>query len=114
MFAVQTPSALPDSLKVWWFFAFPIAALFAARIMWEKTVWTWSRGPQMVGFSLMHIHPFFAIVGTVSCLAMMVWLLPAIPYAIARRKILSVADVAMVTCAVLVAVAIVIPDNLFA
>jgi len=114
MFAVQTPSALPDSLKVWWFFAFPIAAMFAARIMWEKTVWTWSRGPQMVGFSLMHIHPFFAIVGMVSCLAVMVWLLPAIPYAIMRRKIISVADVVMVTCAALVAVAVVIPDYFFA
>jgi hypothetical protein len=51
MQAVKTRSALPDSLKVWWVFAFPIAALFAARIMWEKTVGTWSRGPQMVGFS---------------------------------------------------------------
>ena len=30
MFAVQTPSALPDSLKVWWFLAFPIAAFLAA------------------------------------------------------------------------------------
>ena len=114
MSAVQTPSALPDSLKVWWFFAFPIAGLFAVRIMWEKTIWTWSRGPQMVGFSLMHIHPVFAIIGMVSCLAVMVWLLAAIPYAIARRKIISVADVGMVICAVLVAVAIIIPDTFFA
>jgi hypothetical protein len=28
--------------------------LFAARLGWEQTVWTWERGPQMVGFSLMH------------------------------------------------------------
>ena len=111
---VETRSASPYPLKVWWFFSFPIAALFAARITWEKTVWTWSRGPQMVGFSLMHIHPFFAIVGMVSCLAVMVWLLPAIPYAIARRKTISVTDVAMVACAVLVAAAVVIPDNFFA
>jgi hypothetical protein len=112
--AVETPSALPASLKLWWFFSFPIAALFAARIMWEKTVWTWSRGPQMVGFSLMHIHPIFAIVGMLFCLAVMVWLLPAIPFAIARRKIISLADVAMVACALFVAVAIVIPNNFFA
>ena len=111
---VETRSALPYPLKVWRFFSFPIAALFAARITWEKTVWTWSRGPQMVGFSLMHIHPFFAIVGMVSCLAVMVWLLPAIPIAIARRKTISVTDVAMVACAVLVAAAVVIPDNFFA
>jgi hypothetical protein len=62
----------------------------------------------------MHIHPFFAMVGMVSCLAVMVWLLPAIPYAIARRKAISATDVAMVACAVLVAAAVVIPDNFFA
>jgi hypothetical protein len=67
----------------------------------------------MVGFSLMHIHPVFAIVGMMCCLAMMAWLLPAVPYAIVRRKIISVADIAMIACAVLVAVAIVIPDNFF-
>src|SRR5262245_9551984 len=26
----------------------------AVRLVWEQTVWTWNRGPQMVGFSLMH------------------------------------------------------------
>jgi hypothetical protein len=111
---VKTQTVLPGGLKVWWFFSFPIAALFAARIMWEKTVWTWSRGPQMVGFSLMHIHPALAIVGMVSCVAVMVWLLPAIPYAIVRWKTISLADVAMVAGAVLVAAAVVVPDNFFA
>ena len=48
---------MPYPLKVWWFFCAPIALPFAVRIAWEKTVWMWSRGPQMVGFSLMHIHP---------------------------------------------------------
>jgi len=28
--------------------------LLAARLVWEQTVWTWERGAQMVGFSLMH------------------------------------------------------------
>lgn len=29
-------------------------AFLAARLIWEQTVWTWERGPQMVGFSLAH------------------------------------------------------------
>jgi hypothetical protein len=82
--------------------------------MWEKTVWTWSRGPQMVGFSMMHIHPMIAIVGMSGCLAAMVWLLPAIPYAIARRRAIGVTDVAMIACSLLVAAAVVIPDDFFA
>ncbi|HEY0701545.1 MAG TPA: ankyrin repeat domain-containing protein [Candidatus Acidoferrales bacterium] len=30
------------------------AGVMAARMVWEQTVWTWERGPQMVGFSLAH------------------------------------------------------------
>lgn len=88
--------------------------VFAARVLWEKTVWTWSRGPQMIGFSLMHIHPGFAIAGIFCCLAVMVWLLLAVFYAIARRKMIRVTDVAMIASAVFVTAAIVIPDNFFA
>jgi hypothetical protein len=30
------------------------AWILAGRLVWEQTVWSWTRGPQMVGFSLMH------------------------------------------------------------
>ncbi len=68
----------------------------------------------MVGFSLMHVHPMFAIVGVLSSVGVMAWLLPAVPCAIARRKTIGLADVARIACAVLVATAIFIPDNVFA
>lgn len=43
----------------WWLLALgalPLigSALLAGRLIWEQTVWTWERGPQMVGFSLAH------------------------------------------------------------
>jgi hypothetical protein len=43
----------------WWLLALGIvpfvgAALLTGRLIWEQTVWTWERGPQMVGFSLAH------------------------------------------------------------
>jgi hypothetical protein len=72
--------ALPDILKVWWVSTSPLAFLFAGRILWEKTLWTWSRGPQMVGFSLWHIHPGFAVAGLLCSLAVALWLLITIPY----------------------------------
>jgi hypothetical protein len=28
--------------------------MLAARLAWEQTVWSWEKGPQMVGFSLVH------------------------------------------------------------
>jgi len=38
---------LPDWMKVYWLVSAPFAVLLAVRVMWEKTVWTWTRGPQM-------------------------------------------------------------------
>jgi hypothetical protein len=54
--------------------------------MWEKTVWTWSRGPQMVGFSMMHIYPLIAIGGMLGCLSVMLCVLSA---GLRNRKILG-------------------------
>ena len=111
---MEIRGALPDPLKVWWLFCAPIAMPFAVRIAWEKTVWTWSRGPQMVGFNLMHIHPGLAVVGLLGSLGVMLWLLPAILYSVVRRRAINILDVAMIACGVFVAVAITIPDNFFA
>jgi hypothetical protein len=52
-------SALPKWLRTAWIILAPLGLVFAARIAWEKTVWTLHRGPQNVGFSLMHTSPAF-------------------------------------------------------
>jgi hypothetical protein len=111
---MQIPGALPNFLKVWWVCASPFAVLFAARMLWEKTIWTWSRGPQMVGFALWHIHPGFALVGTLCSLAVAFWLLVTVPYAIARRRDVEPWDWLMMACSVLVIVALTLPDTFFA
>src|SRR6202035_2762766 len=48
------------------------SATLAVRLIWEQTVWTWERGPQMVGFSLAHgsaaillLAPFLLVIWTV-------------------------------------------------
>ena len=106
--------ALPDWLRVVWFFATPAALVFAARIAWEKTVWTIFRGPQMVGFSLMHIHPIFFLVGVICAYALILWLAPALFYLVIHRKTISGVDAAMVTVALFVLVALITPDTLLA
>ena len=108
------PGALPNFLKVWWVGASPFAVLFAARILWEKAIWKWSRGPQMVGFSLWHIHPEFALVGILDSLALALWLLIAVPYAIARCRDIEPWDRLMMIFSVLVIVALALPDPFFA
>jgi len=106
-------TALPRWLRLSWIFLAPIGFPFAARIAWEKTVWTWTRGPQAVGFSLMHIHPFFSIAGILCCVLLMVWLIPGLIYLTLRWHITSKADIAMVVLSLLVTVAIVLPDTFF-
>ena len=68
----------------------------------------------MVGFSLFHIHPGFAVLGIIGCLSVMAWLLFAIPYIIIRREGISLIDITMVSIALFVVAAIVVPDNFFA
>ena len=91
-----------------------VCFLFAARILWEKTVWTWSRGPQMVGFALWHIHPGFAVAGTLCSLALALWLLISVPFAIARQRDIEPWDWLMMTCSLLIIVALTLPDRFFA
>ncbi len=56
---VDTPYSVPAASLPLWVrlsgasFFLGTAALFG-RLIWEETVWTWERGPQMVGFSLAH------------------------------------------------------------
>ncbi len=45
---------LPQWLAISWIVLFIGSALLAGRTLWEETVRTWERGPQMVGFSLAH------------------------------------------------------------
>ncbi len=51
-------TAAPLRVRRWLLFigVLPVlgTALLAGRLIWEQTVWTWRRGPQMVGFSLAH------------------------------------------------------------
>jgi uncharacterized protein (DUF433 family) len=50
------------------------------RLVWEQTVWTWERGPQMVGFSLAHgggvslfLFPIGLILWTVGVVIATIW-----------------------------------------
>ena len=62
---------LPLWLPIAGVIAFIGAAVLAVRLIWEQTVWTWERGPQMVGFSLSHgpgvvlfLFPFLLVLWT--------------------------------------------------
>src|SRR5271168_5342948 len=57
--AKQSANPAPAVRVRWWLLALGVipligTALLTGRLIWEQTVWTWERGPQMVGFSLAH------------------------------------------------------------
>jgi len=63
-------------------------ALLAARLIWEQTVWTWERGPQMVGFSLMHgSYAFLAFAPILLALWIAVALVLIVVKLVNRRKV---------------------------
>ena len=68
----------------------------------------------MVGFALWHIHPGFAVLGTVCSLAVALWLLMTIPYAIVRRRDIEPWDWMMMAGSAVVIVVLAIPDTFFA
>ncbi len=102
-------SALPRWFRVAWLVLSPIGLVFATRITWEKTVWRWTRGPQNIGFSLMHIHPFFAITGIACCYLLMLWLIAAAILVTRRWSSFSKTDGVMIVLCLFVTLAIVVP-----
>lgn len=68
----------------------------------------------MVGFALWHIHPGLAVVGTLGSLAVALWLLIAIPFAVVRRRDIEPLDRLMMAGAVFVIAALALPDTFFA
>jgi len=68
----------------------------------------------MVGFALWHIHPGFAVLGTVCSLAVARWLLITVPYAIVRRRDIEPWDWMMMAGSAAIIVALALPDMFFA
>ena len=77
----------------------------------DLDVVTWTAGGWVRS---MHIYPRFAFVGVLCCFALGLWLVIAVPYSIVRRRDIEPWDWLMMAGAVMVIVALAIPDAFFA
>lgn len=87
----------------WWLVYLPFAAL-EIRLLWEETWLTWTRGEQMIGFSLAHVHPEWLLLGFLGGIGTALWVLTAVMIVTLRRhKLLLTGKVQLcLSCATLV------------
>lgn len=111
---VREAGALPAYLRLWWLCASPLGLAFAARITWEKLILVHTGGPDLVDFSLSQLYPTFGIIGILCCYSLMVWLLQALSYLVARWRLICLADVVMVGSTFFVAAIAVAPERFLA
>ena len=79
------PIRFPKVLTViWWFVYLPLAAL-EARLLYEQTWLTYTRGEQMIGFSMAHQFPELLLFGLVGFLGCILWCVVALVFILRRR-----------------------------
>jgi hypothetical protein len=77
--------SFPKVLTVsWWFVYLPLAAL-EARILYEQTWLTYTRGEQMIGFAMAHQFPELLLLGLAGWLGCVLWCV-AIVFMLFRRR----------------------------
>jgi hypothetical protein len=68
----------------------------------------------MVGFSLMHIHPAFFLMGVFCSYCLLLWLAIAIVFMVKGRRMPSMKDMLMAALGLFVLVALMVPDQALA
>ena len=107
----QMRRAIPRWLLIPWLVLVPFGLPFTLRIGWERIVWTRTRGPQAIGFSLFHLHPGFAILGALSSSLIVLSILPICSYMIRRRQVISRTDIAILLLTTLISAILLLPDS---
>lgn len=76
---------MPRWPSVSWWFVYPGTAVLLGRQLYEVTYLTWKAGPQMLGFSFVHLHPGLFLFGFISYIGAYGWLIATAVLAVLRR-----------------------------
>jgi len=77
---------LPKWIVVWWWIAIISATPLYLRLLWEQTLLTWKRGLQNVGWTLIHNHMEFLIIGLIGYLLILTWIPSTGVYLLVKRR----------------------------
>jgi len=86
-----------------------LALPLVIRTLWESTWLTWYQGPQMLGFTFLHLHPGLTILSRACWLAMFPWLIVMLVLGLTKQRTLSVEDRALGAIAAVVLLLPMIP-----
>lgn len=70
---------------------------------------TWVDGPDQASFAVLHIYPFFFVLGVLSSHGCALWLGMAVIFMMKDRRKLSGVDLAMAGISIFVFVALIVP-----
>jgi hypothetical protein len=77
------PVGFPKPWTITGYILLAAAALFVGRIVYEETILTWTNGPQMVGFAMMHgAVPLFFIAGLIGLPGSLLWMIVSLGFAV--------------------------------
>jgi hypothetical protein len=99
--------------KPWTFAGYIIlaaATLFVGRIVYEETILTWSNGPQMVGFAMMHgAVPLFLFSGLIGVLGGLLWMIVTLVLLVRKKFRIPRVDWAPMISLIILAALLLIP-----
>lgn len=86
------------------------AALFVGRIVYEETILTWTNGPQMVGFAMMHgAVPVFLLSGLIGVPGSLLWMIVSLVWLFKKKFGIPPADWAPIISLIILAALLFIP-----
>jgi hypothetical protein len=86
------PKRFPKVLTVIWWFVYPPLGALEARLLYEQIWLTYTRGEQMIGFSMAHQFPELLLFGLAGCIGSILWSIVALVFILRRRYQISTAS----------------------
>jgi hypothetical protein len=99
----RVPYQFPGWFQIWGLLATAGAAVIVIRLIWEQTILSWERGPQMVGYSLLHIYGLLIFPILIGFLIWLPCAILMVGWQLVRRKKIGPGSASIAVIAALVA-----------
>jgi hypothetical protein len=111
----NTETKVPKWIWILFIVAIPGSIGLAFELIYEMTYLTWLKGPQMIGFSLMHAYTGFYIYFVLSLFALFAWILIVLFWSLKNIRSLRLSKKFILTIltAVITVILIFLPEGIY-